>query len=84
MRKRCIHSSLPHFVSQDFDIDAFDAFCVLVCEDKYEAEIGDAFLKSTRAPFSTRSIDLPVAQMDVEKNGRGTEQNEESHSQVCK
>jgi len=31
-----------YFGLQDFDTDAFDAFCVLVCEDTYEAEVGMA------------------------------------------
>ena len=91
MRKRCTHSSIPIFVWQDFDTDAFDAFCVLMCADTYEAKISDEFLESTRASFSTRSSDLPVAQMpsgvhflDVEKNGRGAEQKGTSHRQVCR
>jgi len=52
-----------YFVLQDFDTDAFDAFCVIVCEDAYEAEVGMA------------SADLGIAHMpsgvqflDVKKN----------------
>jgi len=89
--KRQMDAAVHLMRLEDFDTDAFDAFCVLVCADTYEAKISDEFLESTRASFSTRSTDLPVAQMpsgvhflDVEKNGRGTEQKEKSHSQLLR
>jgi len=72
-----LHTSYRYF-PQDFDIHAFDAFCVLVCDDKYNAELGVANNDPdvTHAPNSLQFVDM-------ESNG-SAQQNGQSQSEVCR
>ena len=52
---------------------------MLVCEDKYEAEVGIA-----SADLGIIHVPSGLQFLDMERNSRATETNQQSHTQVCR
>ena len=55
---------------------------MLVCEDKYEADKYEAELGIASADLGMAHVPNGLQFLDIERNGRGTETNGQSHTQV--